>query len=135
MIQPAENVTIDNECVILTLDNIVVLMGSAVVSGELVNNVFAVMPERIRPTHEIFLPICVNSDNMNSIRIMKIDADGNMSVDGESLASGSIYLNGLTFNVNDTWYNAEIGNNWPQGTSPLRWNEEQDAVRFLLDNA
>lgn len=41
------------------------------------------------------------------------------------LTDGTLYLNGVEFACADRYYNGEIGNNFAQGTSPMRWNLEE----------
>ena len=42
------------------------------------------------------------------------------------LTDGTLYLNGVEFACSDRYYNSEIGNNVAQGTSPMRWNMEDE---------
>ena len=89
----------DNKCTVMSLNNSVSFMGNITLTGYAANTAFATLAESMRPTSEVVSP----SGEM----ALAIDADG------------ILYLNGIVFSANSRYYNAEIGNNFPQGSSPL----------------
>ena len=111
----SSSATTTNACCILTLDNIVTLMGNITLENYTAGETFATLADQMFPSDIVKKLICVNDDVVS----LTIDTDGNMSI-SNSYASATAYLNGVCFNVCDTYYNAEIGNNFLQGTSPLR---------------
>ncbi len=115
----ADNVECDNPCCILTLNCTVLLMGNMTLTNYVSGNTIATLPESMRPLNPIWLHVFLNT---NSRRLM-IKPDGTLSIPN-TIASATLYLNGITFNVCDRYYNGTIGNNFPQGTSPLRWDGE-----------
>lgn len=111
----SNNVQCDNPCCILTMDNIVELMGNMVLDGYVGYTALATLPESMRPIYEIAVPVYLD----NTLIRLTVNPNGELSIP----ASGSgdtLYLNGVMFNVCDRYYNSEIGNNFSQGTSPLR---------------
>ncbi len=115
----ADNVQCDNPCCILTLDCTVHLMGNMRLDGYDANAPLATLPTSMRPIDEICIPVYLDT----AIRQLTITPEGELEL-GEDVAAGMLYANGLSFNVCDRYYNADIGNNFPQGTSPLRWDGE-----------
>ena len=108
-----ESATMPNACVILTLNNDVILMDNVALDAYVSGSTFATLPESMRPSNEIRMPVLL--DDTATALIVK--TDGTMSIPTD--ATGTLYLNGVTFNVCGTYYNATIGNNFSQGTSPL----------------
>lgn len=115
----ANNVQCDNPCCILTLDCTVQLMGNMHLNGYEANTPLATLPTSMRPIDEICIPVYLDT----TIKQLIITTEGELKL-GEDVASGMLYTNGLSFNVCDRYYNTDIGNNFPQGTSPLRWDGE-----------
>lgn len=108
-----------NPCCILTLNCEVLLMGVMEVTNLEANSTLFKLPESMTPHDQIILPVYVeNSDGM-TIQQLLINKDGTASLK-ISLINSVVYVNGLTFNVADRYYNSDIGNNISQGTSPLR---------------
>lgn len=105
--------TMPNACVILTLNNDVILMDNVTLYGYTSGSTFATLPESMRPMSEVRIPIYLD----DTVTTLMVKTDGTMSVPTD--ATGTLYLNGVTFNVCGTYYNATIGNNFSQGTSPL----------------
>lgn len=105
----------DNACCIATLDNIVMLMGSVYLIGYTAGNTICTLPEEMRPRFGTRVPVCLNMD----IVPLVVTASGELFIESDS-EMGVLFLNGVVFNVCDSFYNDEIGNNFPQGTSPLR---------------
>ena len=115
----ADNVQCDNSCCILTLDCTVQLMGNMHLDGYGANTPLATLPTSMRPIDEIRIPVYLDT----AVRQLTITPEGELEL-GEDVVAGTLYANGLSFNVCDRYYNTDIGNNFPQGTSPLRWDGE-----------
>ena len=113
----SNNVQCDNPCCILTLNCNVTLMGNMTLDSYIGYAALATLPESMRPIHDIAIPVYLGTTLVKLI----INSDGELSIP----ASGTgdiLYLNGVTFNVCDRYYNNAIGNNFSQGTSPMRWD-------------
>lgn len=115
----ADNVQCDNPCCILTLDCTVHLMGNMHLNGYEANTPLATLPTSMWPIDEICIPVYLDT----AIKQLIITPEGELKL-GEDVVAGMLYTNGLSFNVCDRYYNTDIGNNFPQGTSPLRWDGE-----------
>ena len=107
----------DNACCILTLDNLVTLMGNVTITNYVANSEFALLPSPMRSIEETRIPVCLD----NEVVVMTISTSGSMSL-SQDVVSGTLYLNGVTFNCCGQYYNSTIGNNFYQGTAPLRWD-------------
>ena len=117
-------VTGGNLCCILTLNNTVQLMGNLELSGIDPSAYIAKLPESMTPIADMVFPIYMESGSELSVVPMKVDAQGQINVQTAS-TEGTLYLNGIEFACADRYYNGEIGNNFAQGTSPMRWNMEE----------
>nr|DAL84349.1 MAG TPA: hypothetical protein [Caudoviricetes sp.] len=115
----SDNVQCDNPCCILTLDCIVQLMDNMQLNGYEANTALATLPTSMRPIDEICVPVYLDT----AIKQLIITPEGEIKL-RENVVTGMLYTNGVSFNVCDRYYNADIGNNFPQGTSPLRWDGE-----------
>lgn len=115
----SDDVQCDNPCCILTLDCTVQLMGNMHLNGYGADTAIATLPASMRPLDEICLPAYLDT----AIKRLIITPEGEIRL-GEDVVAGLLYTNGVSFNVCDRYYNADIGNNFPQGTSPLRWDGE-----------
>lgn len=115
----SDDVQCDNPCCILTLGCTVHLMGNMHLNGYGANTAIATLPTSMRPLDEICLPVYLDTE----VKRLIVTTDGEIRL-AEDVAVGLLYTNGLSFNVCDRYYNSEIGNNFPQGTSPLRWDGE-----------
>lgn len=113
----SDDVQCDNPCCILTLDCTVQLMGNMHLNGYEANTAIATLPTSMRPLDEICLPIYLDT----SLKQLIIGPEGEIKLN-EDVVAGLLYTNGASFNVCDRYYNSDIGNNFPQGTSPLRWD-------------
>lgn len=113
----SNDVQCDNPCCILTLDCIVQLMGNMHMIGYEANTAIATLPASMRPLDEICLPVYLDTE----VKQLIVTPNGEIKI-AEDVVAGLLYTNGLSFNVCDRYYNSEIGNNLPQGTSPLRWD-------------
>ena len=115
----SDNVQCDNRCCILTLDCTVQLMGNMHLNGYEANTAIATLPASMRPIDEICLPAYLDT----SLKQLIVTPEGEIKL-GEDVVAGLLYTDGMSFNVCGRYYNADIGNNFPQGTSPLRWDGE-----------
>ena len=135
--------TCDNPCCILTINNTVQLMGNVSLTNYDGGKMIATLPESMRPNDTIVVPVYLHSnidatdnvliymalnivteiDPMNLVPLT-VSTDGEISIP-MNVTTGILYLNGLEFNVCDRYYNSSIGNNFSQGTSPLRWDSEE----------
>ena len=115
----SNDVQCDNPCCILTLDCTVQLMGNMHLNGYEANTAIATLPTSMRPLDEICLPAYLDT----AIKQLIVTPEGEIKL-GEDVVTGMLYTNGVSFNVCGRYYNADIGNNFPQGTSPLRWDSE-----------
>ena len=115
----SDGVRCGNPCCILTLDCIVQLMGNMHLDGYGANAPLATLPASMRPVDEICIPVYLDT----AVRRLTVTPEGELKL-GEDVVAGTLYTNGVSFNVCDRYYNADIGNNFPQGTSPLRWDGE-----------
>lgn len=103
----------DNKCTVMSLNNSVSFMGNITLTGYAANTAFATLAESMRPTSDVVIPVYIEDE----LTKMTISADGTMKLAID--ADGILYLNGIVFSANSRYYNAEIGNNFPQGSSPL----------------
>lgn len=138
-------VTGGNLCCILTLNNTVQLMGNLELSGIDPSTYVAKLPESMTPIADMVFPTYLESrsqvtlvpmeadtvfpsylesESELTLVPMKIDTQGQITIQ-TSLTEGTLYLNGVEFACADRYYNGEIGNNFAQGTSPMRWNIEE----------
>lgn len=115
----SDDVQCDNPCCTLTLDCTVQLMGNMHLNGYEANTAIATLPTSMRPIDEICLPAYLDT----SLKQLIVTPEGEIKL-GEDVIAGLLYTNGMSFNVCDRYYNADIGNNFPQGSSPMRWNRE-----------
>lgn len=109
----------DNPCCILTTNNDVMLMGNISLTNYQSETMFATLPESMHPTDNVMIPVFLND---NLVRVT-LNPDGELSI-SQDVDGGTLYMNGVSFNVCDRYYNSTIGNNFSQGTSPLRWDSE-----------
>ena len=127
----------DNPCCILTLDNSVQLMGNVVLTDYVGGTGFATLPESMRPLNTIFVPVYLDAaidatmatplyvtlglkTQLNLVPL-EVTPEGDMRL-SMNVSSGTLYLNGVEFGAYDRYYNGTIGNNFYQGTAPLRWD-------------
>nr|DAQ58508.1 MAG TPA: hypothetical protein [Caudoviricetes sp.] len=115
----SNDVQCDNPCCILTLDCTVQLMGNMHLNGYEENTPLATLPTSMWPIDEICIPVYLDT----AVKQLIITPEGELKL-SEGVVAGMLYTNGLSFNVCDRYYNADIGNNFSQGTSPLRWDGE-----------
>lgn len=107
----------DNPCCILTINNDVMLMGNISLTNYQSGTMFATLPESMRPMDNVMIPAFLN----DALVRVTLNPDGELSI-AQDANGETLYLNGVSFNVCDRYYNSSIGNNFSQGTSPLRWD-------------
>lgn len=110
----------DNPCCILTINNDVMLMGNISLTNYQAGTMFATLPTSMRPMDNVMIPVFLND---TLVRVM-LNQDGELSI-AQDVNGETLYMNGVSFNVCDRYYNSSIGNNFSQGTSPLRWDSEE----------
>lgn len=116
-IHTADNVTSDNTCIILTMDNIVEIMGSLHLYNYEANTTLFTVPTTYAPMNDIHIPVISSIPNVHTLTIA---STGEISVN-ESFVNNILYTNGLCYNICDKYYNEQIGNNQPQYTSNPNW--------------
>lgn len=114
----SNDVQCGNPCCILTLNDVVLLMGNMHLAGYEANTAIATLPTSMRPVDEIAVPVWLDAELVQLI----VTPEGELKL-GHDVTAAMLYTNGVCFNVCDQYYNEEIGNNFPQGTSPLRGEE------------
>lgn len=110
----------DNPCCILTINNDVMLMGNISLTNYQAGTMFATLPESMRPTDNVMIPAFLEE---TLVRVT-LNPNGELSI-AQDANGETLYMNGVSFNVCDRYYNSSIGNNFSQGTSPLRWDSEE----------
>lgn len=110
----------DNPCCILTINNDVMLMGNISLTNYQSGAMFATLPESMRPADNVMIPAFLGE---TLVRVT-LNPDGELSI-ARDVNGETLYMNGVSFNVCDRYYNSSIGNNFSQGTSPLRWDSEE----------
>ena len=111
----ADTATTDNDCTVMSLNNSVSFMGNIELVEYTAYSTFATLAESMRPTKEIAIPVYIE----DKLTKLTISPNGEMAI--AINADGILYLNGIVFSANSRYYNAEIGNNFPQGSSPLSY--------------
>ena len=110
----------DNPCCILTINNDVMLMGNISLTNYQAGTMFATLPESMRPTDIVMIPAFLEE---TLVRVT-LNPNGELSI-AQDANGETLYMNGVSFNVCDRYYSSSIGNNFSQGTSPLRWDSEE----------
>lgn len=105
--------TCDNPCLILSTDNVLQFLSDVVLRGYVGGDAFATVPEGMRPKSQIRKVVLVGSLQM----VLTIEPSGELRLNSGT-TQGTVSLNGLCVSVSDFYYNAENGNNTPQGTAP-----------------
>lgn len=94
-------VTLSNEWVMLSKQNMVQFMGDA--NGVTANQKFASLPEDCRPDETVMLPIVVDEDSgleQHSIGVLSVSPIGELTCN----LSGKVHLNGLNFHTCANYY-------------------------------
>lgn len=102
--------TADNETVLLTIDNI--LCFTSTISGVTRNDglMFATLPAEIpNPSRFMMFP-AVYYDTEYRLGIFYLNTNGNIGTE-QNLSNATVYLNGISLNMNNDYYNDTIGNN------------------------
>lgn len=111
--------SVHNKCNILTLNNVVMLCDNVIVTDYMaLDPLIKLSSEMFYPNTPICIPICVQENNIVHIKPLHINTQGELYLE-DSYESATIYLNGICFNINSTYYTPEIGNIYNDGTSPL----------------
>ena len=114
-----ETVQCNNPCCILTLDCQVMILDVMEVTNLSPESVIFKLPESMTPTDQIIIPVYVENSNGINLTPLYINTNGTATMRVQ-LSNSVLYTNGIIFNCADKYYNGEIGNNFSQGTSPLR---------------
>ena len=112
------SVTCKNKCAILTKDNFVCLMDNLTLNNYVNNTALTTLPETMRPTNIMVKPCYLLLNGIKELTPVTINSNGDILLDID-VSSGTLYFNGFNFCVDDTYYNNEIGNNFPSWTSNL----------------
>lgn len=124
-----------NKCVLMSLNNEVMLCDNIQVSNYSSGEEFAVLPdESMCPETSVTFPVKVTAkesaftayEHDNGLigahlpfAQLTITDTGALSVNRD-LDNGTVYLCGLSFTANSKYYTPEIGNIYNNGTSPLQ---------------
>lgn len=117
-----EGTSCPNPCAMMTLNNCVMLCGDWTVEDNDPDVDIAVLPRQAMfPRNPMRVPVMVETEfNGSSCYVntyLTVTAEGGLRcpVPGKI----TVLSNGLVINVNDVYYNQEIGNTSGNGTSPL----------------
>lgn len=113
----AENVTSTNPCVLLTRDNDVIFCADLAVTQGIANQVLATLPEGFRPKASVSNVCWLNTSILTEITLSH---NGELKLSTDVVGEYTVKTNGMKFNISDAYYNSEIGNNFPQGTTDLQ---------------
>lgn len=110
----------DNPCNFLTQDNEVYICDDIGYDGLYVANTpFAQLSDsKLFPDVIMFVPIIVNTAYGNYNDICIINTDGELYINN-SFYSPIFYTNGISFSVNNKYYNKQLGNIYGNFTSPV----------------
>ena len=110
-----------NKTVLQTLDNIICFCGD--ITGVVCNSNTAIckLPNTIDyPTSDISFPMSYKRGTAYYTNIFYLTTNGEIKSRTNLTQSSDIYLNGLTINLNNNFYNSTIGNNdQSQMTRPM----------------
>jgi hypothetical protein len=106
----SDGVTMDNPCVLKTVNNVLLFLDNAQVQNYNSGSVLATLPESsLFPSH---VPIKIPVAAKSGLAILTINTDGTLELD-ENVDNGTVYLNGLCVNVCNRYYTNTLGNNEP----------------------
>lgn len=117
----AANCDSDNQCVLMTLDNILMFCGNINIRSTTSSTDILKLPDSFpRPTDVIYFPVYVHDNNANSnaIRMAGIRTDGTFRL-YTGYTNGTIRINGTCIHMNSIFYTPAIGNIYDNGSSPL----------------
>ena len=113
----ASNVVSSNPCVLLTRDNDVIFCADLAVSQGTANQVLATLPEGFRPKENVSNVSWLSTSLLTE---MTLAPNGELTLSTDVVGEYTVKTNGMKFNISDAYYNSEIGNNFPQGTTNLQ---------------
>lgn len=113
----ADNATCENQCVLLTRDNDVILCADIAVTDGTAKQVVATLPEGFRPKSAVSNVLYLSRGVLSKITLAP---SGEISLSTDIVGDYTVECNGMRFNISDAYYNSEIGNNYPQGTTDLQ---------------
>lgn len=114
------NFDMDNPCIILSLNCGVNILDNINVIGNYTANArIFTLPTTMDTYTQTYLPVCVKKDDDIIVSYLSISSVGVVSMPINLSTGDIIYTNGLIFNCLNHYYNETLGNNFPQGTSPL----------------
>lgn len=99
----ADGQTNSNETVMLSCVNDVQFLGNVTLSGYLLGEPFATLPEGCRPKSIVVFMAYLVTNGIDHIVPVQCSSSGWMSL-AEDVESGTLYLNGLSFQISDCWY-------------------------------
>lgn len=99
----ADGQTSSNETVMLSCVNDVQFLGNVTLSGYLLGEPFATLPEECRPKSIVVFMAYLVTTGTDHIVPVQCSSSGWMSL-AEDVESGTLYLNGLSFQISDCWY-------------------------------
>lgn len=100
----ASNVTMTNDSVMLTKTNQVCFMSAMNITNHTSDQVLATLPDECRPSVVVRLPVYLNT----VATLLNIHPNGqiklNASNTGAFTGTRSLWLNGISFSINDRYY-------------------------------
>lgn len=93
----------DDARVMLTISNIVMLLGDIAVQSYSEGDRLATMPYACRPASDIVLPVALVVGVNRSIEMLTIESDGMMSI-GTDIQGGVVKTGGMSYNIGARYY-------------------------------
>lgn len=115
------NMVMTNKSAFIDLNNVVYFCGNAMVADYTAGEVLATLPDEMMfPLQTVVIPVCVTEADaiIPTVVPMTVNTDGTIEI-GADLADADLYLSGVSFTANSRYYTPEIGNVYPNNTSPL----------------
>ena len=115
------NMVMTNKSAFIDLNNVVYFCGNALVADYTAGSVLATLPsDMMFPLQIVVIPVCVKESDADQPTVvpMTINTDGTIEI-GIDLSDADLYLSGVFFTTNSRYYTPEIGNVYPNNTSPL----------------
>ena len=114
-----EATSMDNLTAYLDMNNVVYFCGNATLTNYTAEMPFATLPDdAMVPSSTLLVPICVTSDGATRLTYLIVDVNGELSLPFD-YQSATVHMDGISFTVNDRYYTPEIGNVYPNNTSPM----------------
>ena len=105
----ADNVTMNNTCIILTLDNVVEILDNIQTTNYVANQPLISTPEEVSPDQDLCFNVVVYDGEYKTDKLF-IGSNGKYYL-ANSYSSVVVYTNGFIFNIANKFYNAENGTN------------------------